>query len=131
MTSDTRRMWDLLLVVTNDRYGAEQFGTVRRLIDATLSSGRSIQVWACGTCNTLTESQPSSSCCPADQPARAKLIAELVGEYPDRFSWVACKDCSDDNGGAEHIPGVLTEPGFANFREYVDGAVKTVYIGGV
>jgi hypothetical protein len=124
-------MYDLLLVVTNDRYGAERFGTVRRIIEATLRSGHSIQIWACGTCNTLTDSTPDAACCPAGETSTADLIANLASQYPSRFSWVACKDCSDDRGGAEHIPGVLTEPGFVNFRDYVDNAAKTVYIGGV
>lgn len=130
MTREPKPKWDLLLVVTNDRYGSERFGTVRRLIDATLNSGRSVQVWACNSCNTLTENKTDDDCCPTGQPDTAKLIAELLEEHPDRFSWVACKDCVEDLGGADHIPGVLTEPGFVNFRDYVDAAAKTVYIGG-
>jgi hypothetical protein len=131
MTNDPKPTWDLLLVVTNDHYGAERFGTVRRIIDATLGSGRSIQIWACGTSNTLTDRPASSDCCPSDEPSTADVIANLVDEYPDRFSWIACKDCCDDRGGADQIAGVLTEPGFVNFHEYVDRAAKTVYIGGV
>lgn len=126
MKSDTARRYDLLLVVTNDRYGSERFGTVLRIIEATLDSGHSVQVWACGSCNTLTD-----SCCPSGERVTAELIGRLVRDYPDQFSWVACKDCSEDRGGIDHIPGVLTEPGFANFRHYVEGAAKTIYIGGV
>ncbi len=129
------RKWDLLLVVANDRYGAERFDTVRRLIEATLRSGHSVQVWACGVANTLTATtaapdESGDDCRQSGQRPAADLISELVAEYPDRFSWVACQSCSDECGCAEHIPGVLTEPGFANFGEFVDGAVKTVYIGG-
>lgn len=143
-TDGARHRWDLLLVVTNDRYGSEQFGTVRRVIDATLRSGHSIQVWACNIANTLTEREAApgepgddaADCCAPQQPtpccpSTADLIGDLVSEYPDQFSWVACKSCSDDRGAAGHVPGVLTEVGFANFRDYVDGAAKTVYIGGV
>ena len=136
--------WDVLLVVTSDRYGSTQFGTVRRIIDATLRAGHSIQVWACGYANMLTEistevdtaaaccasGPPAAGAAPAGQGAAAGQIAELVTAAPDRFSWVACSSCSDDRAAAEHVPNVLTAPGFANFRDYVDNAAKTVYIGG-
>lgn len=126
--------WDLLLVVTNDRYGSELFGTVRRLIDAALDGGHSIQVWACGCSNTLTECPPGrpgdASCGESSEPSTAGLIGSLVQRYPDRFSWVACRTCSDGRGGADHIPGVLTEPSFANFHHYVGNAAKTIYVGG-
>lgn len=147
MAGDAAYRWDVLLVVTSDRYGSELFGTVRRLIDAALGSGHSIQVWACGYSNMLTErssgpgdpgngaatcgtGEPSAGSCAVDQPSTAELIGSLVTEYPDRFSWVACRTCSEDQGAGEHIPGVLAEPSFANFREFVDGAAKTIYIGG-
>lgn len=145
----TGHRWDLLLVVTSDRYGSVQFGTVRRIIDSALRDGRSIQVWACGYANMLTEvsadeccSTGESACCsPAEPggaeaapvagtPSTAELIADLATEHPDQFSWVACRTCSDDRGAAEHVSAVLTDPSFANFREFVDGAAKTVYIGG-
>jgi hypothetical protein len=134
MTGQNGHKWDVLLVVTNDRYGSTQFDTVRRIIDATLRAGHSIQVWACGYANMLTEIPPDvdggSACCEGDRPDAAAEIAELATENPDGFSWVACRSCSDDRGASEHVPAVLTAPGFADFRDYVDNAAKTVFIGG-
>lgn len=151
MNGQKTARWDVLLVVTRDRYGQEQFDLVYRLIDAALKANRSIQVWACGYVNMLTERAGSATCsagccgpsgesdasaCCADGGSThgttaTQMIAQLVSEHPQRFSWVACRTCSDGRGAVQHIPGVLTEPSFATFRTYVDDAAKTIYIGGV
>lgn len=145
MADKTAHQWDLLLVVTNDRYGSVRFDTVRRLIEATLRTGRSVQVWACGDANGLTElasgrdeapadccsgegSPAAGSCC--DEPSTAEQIGGLVAENDGRFTWLACQTCSDERGAGEHIPGLPT-PSFADLREYVDRSAKTVFIGGV
>jgi hypothetical protein len=147
MAGKDRPQWDLLLVVTSDRYGSALFGTIRRIVDSALRGGHSVQVWACGYANMLTElpsapddqpdgpaccsgDQRAGAACAADTPATAELIGALATGQPDRFSWVACRTCSDDRGAGEHVSAVLTAPSFANFREYVDNAAKTVYIGG-
>lgn len=149
MTNQTPRHWDLLLIVTNDRYGSIRFGTVRRLIDAALRNGRSVQVWACGDMNGLTELAPrqsraateadccsrdgsstAESCCSSDDPSTAEQIGGLVAENEGRFTWLACRTCSDERGAGEHIPGLPT-PSFTDLREYVDRSAKTVFIGGV
>lgn len=153
MSDAAKRSWDLLLVVTSDRYGAERFPTVRRLVDLALDSGRSVQVWACNYANMLTEcstkTAPAADVCCAgdgaaccgvnppvtttaagDHPAAARFIEDRLATHPERFSWVACSTCSADREPVEHLPGVLTEPSFANFRSYVDAAKKTVYVGG-
>lgn len=116
---------DVLLVVTSDRYGRDQFGTIRRLIDTALRSGHSLRVWACGYANMLTERGE-----PGEALPEADIIGNLVASHADEFSWVACRTCSDARGAEAHIDGVLTEPSFANFRDYVESATKVVYIGG-
>lgn len=132
--------WDLLLVVTSGRYGSERFGTVQRLIDAALSHGCSIQVWACGYATMLTqraadapaadERHADAACASAGAPAgHAGLIGGLVSDNPERFSWLACRTCSDDLGTGEHIPEVPS-PSLSEFRQYADQAAKVIYIGG-
>lgn len=122
--------WDLLLIVTNDRYGSVRFDTVRRLIDVALRTGRSVQVWACGEVNGLTELAPPESCCSTGEPTTAEQIGGLVAEHDGRFNWLACRTCSEERGAGEHIPGLPT-PSFADLSEYVDRSAKTVFIGGV
>lgn len=135
MAGENDHHWDLLLVVTSDRYGSALFGTVRRVIDAALRGGHSIQVWACGYSTMLTQRSlaqrepPDEVCCAADQPSAAEQIGRLVTEQAGRFSWLACQTCSDDRGAGEHIAGVPS-PSLAQFRDYVDSAAKVVYIGG-
>lgn len=143
MASDeTPRKWDLLIVVTSERYGSEHFGTIRRLIDAVLAHGLSIQVWACGYATMLTQRSPAVSephpddswtKAPAATAAAAVRSADLIGglvtEHPDRFSWLACRTCSDDRGAGEHIAEVPS-PSLSEFRRYVDRAGKIIYIGG-
>jgi hypothetical protein len=139
--NDTARQWDVLLVVTSDRYASDYFGTVRRLIDAALEHGYSIQVWACGYATMLTQRSPAAS---APQPVTscatmpavaatsartADMIGGLVTEHADRFSWLACRTCSDDRGAGEHIAEVPS-PSLSEFRKYVDRAEKIIYIGG-
>lgn len=136
--------WDVLLVVTSDRYGLELFGSVRRLIGAALRNGRSVQVWACGYSAMLT--QRGNAVSPAaDQESRetgapaadqgccagsaAAQIGQLITEQGGRFSWLACQTCSDDRGAGEHIAGVPS-PSLTQFSDYVDAAAKTIYIGG-
>ena len=131
---------DVLLVVTGDRYGTGQFGTVRRLVDAALRSGYSLQIWACGYANMLTQRRPpAAGCAPAgaaggpdgtEAGSAAEFIRGMVTEHTDSFSWVACRTCSEDHGGGEHIDGVLTEPSFADFHAHVQRATKVIYIGG-
>ncbi|HEX5116358.1 MAG TPA: hypothetical protein VFW65_14280 [Pseudonocardiaceae bacterium] len=128
--------------MTNDRYGSVRFGTVRRLIDAALRNGRSVQVWACGEVNRLTELAPQQSdtaadccsaaepCCSGGEPTTAEEIGDLVAANEGRFTWLACQTCSDGRGAGEHIPGLPT-PSFSDLRDYVDKAAKTVFIGGV
>lgn len=145
MTTPAKPRWDLLLVVTNERYGSEQFRTIRRFIDAAIDGGHSLQIWACGACNMLTQwnadqdaLDTTDACCGGNDsdpsqnlgPATAEYLGGLLTSYPQRFSWVACRTCADERGGGRHIAGALTEPGFANFKEYVASAAKTVYIGG-
>lgn len=138
--------WDVLLVVTSDRYGSELFSSVRRLIDAALRDGRLVQVWACGYATMLTQGGDSAAdqgggatdqggaaageaCCPASGRPAADQIARLVTEQAGRFSWLACQTCSDDRGAGEHIAGVPSPP-LTQFHDYVDAAAKTIYIGG-
>ncbi|HEY1575353.1 MAG TPA: hypothetical protein VGG05_28775 [Pseudonocardiaceae bacterium] len=130
MTDQTPHQWDLLLIVTNDRYGSDRFDTVRRLIDTALRNGRSVQVWACGEVNGLTEVAPVESCCANGEPSTAEQISGLVAEHDGRFNWLACRTCSEERGAGEHIPGLPT-PSFANLGEYVNRSAKTVFIGGV
>jgi hypothetical protein len=130
--------WDVLLVVTSDRYGTELFGTVLRLIGAALRDGRSVQVWACGYSTMLTQRGDAANqcgsaageerCTAGDHPA-ADQIARLITEQAGRFSWLACQTCSDDRGAGEHIAGVPS-PSLTQFHDYVDTAAKTIYIGG-
>lgn len=149
MAAQTAHRWDLLLIVTNDRYGSVRFGTVRRLIDAALRNGRSVQVWACGEANGLTELVPeqgdapteadccsherqstADSCCSDDESSAAEQIGGLVAEHEGRFTWLACQTCSDERGAGEHIPDLPT-PSFADLRDYVGASAKTIFIGGV
>jgi hypothetical protein len=130
--------WDVLLVVTSDRYGSELFGSIRRLIDAALRDGRSVQVWACGYSTMLTQrgvaadrcgSTTGEACCAASDCSAADQIGRLITEQAGRFSWLACQTCSDDRGAGEHIAGVPSPP-LTQFHDYVDAAAKTIYIGG-
>lgn len=148
MAGRTTYEWDLLLVVTNDRYGSARFGTVRRLIDVALRTGHTVQVWACGDANGLTELARSGASPAADGgscggpaaadscssgedgPSTAEQIGGLVAENEGRFTWLACSTCSDERGAGEHIPGLPT-PSFADLREHVERSAKTVFIGGV
>lgn len=129
MACEASQRPDVLLVVTSDRYGTDQFGTIKRLVGAALRGGYSLQVWACGYANMLTQ---RTAAAPDGQPAEsaAEVIGGLVTEHAESFSWVACRTCSDDRGVGEHIDGVLTEPSFATFHEHVANATKVVYIGG-
>lgn len=139
MAGQIAHQWDLLLVVTNDRYGSVQFGTIRRLIETALRSGHSIQVWACGEANGLTElasaengHEPSAagSRCSGDEPPAAEQIGDLVTDNAGRFTWLACRTCSGQRGAGEHVPGLPT-PSFSDLRDYVAQSAKTVFIGGV
>lgn len=134
--------WDLLLVVTSDQYGSVRFGTVRRLIDTALRSGHSIQVWACGEANGLTELVPAGAAHrPGDgtpaagsrrhghQPPAAEQISALAAGNVGRFTWLACQTCSGERGAGEHVPGLPT-PSFSDLRDYVARSAKTVFIGG-
>lgn len=118
---EAEHTWDLLLVVTSDRYGTAMFGTVRRMIEATLSLGRSVQVWACGYSTLLTQRHHAGDA--------AREIGDLVSESADRFSWLACADCSADRDVGGHIDGVPS-PSLSEFRGYIDAAAKVVFIGG-
>ncbi|HLX49656.1 MAG TPA: hypothetical protein VKS82_15110 [Streptosporangiaceae bacterium] len=142
MDGQTGPRWDLLLVVTSDQYGSVRFGTVRRLIDTALRSGHSIQVWACGEANGLTELGPAGAGhspgegSPAagsrsrggKRPA-AEQIGALAAGNVGRFTWLACQTCSGERGAGEHVPGLPT-PSFSDLRDYVAQAAKTVFIGG-
>lgn len=143
MADQAAHRWDLLLVVTNDRYGSVRFGTVQRLIGTALRTGHSIQVWACGEANGLTElasaqaghssgggSSTAGSRCSGDEQSTAEQIGDLIADNAGRFAWLACQTCSDERGAGEHIPGLPT-PSFADLRDYVGQAAKTVFIGGV
>jgi hypothetical protein len=142
MPGQTAHRWDLLLVVTNDQYGSARFGTVRRLIDAALRTGHSIQVWACGEANGLTELAPAGAAHhpggrpPAagsrgcgGEPSTAQEIGVLAAGNTDRFTWLACQTCSAERGAGEHVPGLPT-PSFSDLGDYVAQSAKTVFIGG-
>lgn len=125
---------DLLLTVMGAPHESDLFTSVLRLVQATLESGATVQVWTCGYANMMTQrglgdTKPRNlAAWSVDYPSPACLVRELLSAFPGRLFWFGCRFCSDDRGAVDHLPEVVLRAP-SRFADHVGAARKTLFIG--